>query len=58
MTDQVQLHADVPHEAAQIISQIVGTLSMAGLTGSQAAVLVQSIQTVCKALEPPKGSRE
>lgn len=57
MPEPVQLHADIPHEAAQIISQIVGDLPMAGLNGKQAAILIQSIQTVCKALpahEPSK----
>jgi hypothetical protein len=58
VTEQVQLHADVPHEAAQIISQIVGDLPMSGLTGKQAAILIQSIQTVCKALSEPAKAAE
>lgn len=52
MTERIELHADIPHEAAQIISQVVGDMSMAGLSGRQAAVLFQAITTVHKALEP------
>lgn len=52
MTEPKQLRADVPAEAATIIDQIVCKMRMDGLTGQEAAVLLQSIHTVVTHLNP------
>jgi hypothetical protein len=58
VTDPVQLRADIPHDAAQIIGQIIGKMSMTGLTGHEAAALFQAVSTVIKALEPAEKPAE